>query len=131
MHPLLNQQMAQNHREEIQREIRAAHLANCLCVSRRGKYDRFFSHALLWYLLLGLREPVYTNEWEDALGLFEERLAVMSRVIGMAALGFGLLTGSFLSVGPGMFLAVLPGALLCAIVSLPILARMFMLLWRR
>lgn len=121
MHPLMNQQMAQFHREELQREIRTAHLADRLRASRRGKNGHSFSHALLWYLLLRLRESVRTNEQED-------RLATMSRVIGMAALGVGLLAGSFLSIGPGMFLAVLLGVLLCAAVSLPILARAVMLL---
>jgi hypothetical protein len=128
MHPLLNQQIAQLHREELQQEIRAARLADRLCASRRGTNGRSFSHSLLWYLLLGLREPVHINEQEGVLDWFEDRLATMSRVIGLAALGIGLLAGSFLSIGSGVFLAVLLGALLCAAVSLPILIRAVMLL---
>ena len=131
MHPLLYQQMAQIHREELQREIRAARLADRLRASGRGKKGHSFSHALLWYLLLGLRQSVHINEQEGAHSWFEDRLAAMSRAIGMAGLGVGLLAGSFLSIGPGVFFAVFLGTLLCAAVSLPILARTIMLLCHR
>jgi hypothetical protein len=136
MHPLLNQQLAKLHMEELQREattIRFAHSADVN--SRKGVINRvpslYFSHPVLWHLLLGLRMPIFTAKQEVTPGWLQDRLYATNRVIGLAALGVGLLAGSYFSTRLGLLAVVSLGALLCAAVSLPILIRSVILLKER
>jgi hypothetical protein len=133
MHPLLIQQLAKLHMEELQREATTTRFANSAGVSS-GKGvvhrvpSRYFSHPVLWYLLLGLRMPISTAQQEVTPGWLQDRLHATIRVIGLAAMGVGLLVGSFLNARLGLFPVVFLSALLCAAVSLPMLMRSVMLL---
>jgi hypothetical protein len=127
MHPLLIQQLAKLHMEELQREATTTRFANNARVSSgKGPIhwvpSRSFSHPVLWYLLLGLQMPISTAQQEVTPGWLQDRM------IGFAALGVGLLAGSFLNARLGLFPAVLLGALLCAAISLSMLMRSVMLL---
>jgi hypothetical protein len=133
MHPLLIQQLAKLHMEELQREATTTRFAKSAGVGRgKGAINqvtsRYCSHPVLWYLLLGLRMPISTAQQEVTPGWLRDRLYATNRVIGLAALGVGLLAGSFLNARLGLFPVVLLGALLSAAVSLPILMRSVMLL---
>ncbi len=133
MHPLLNQQLAKLHMEELQREATTTRFAKSAGVGGgkgaiNGVPTRYFSHPFLWYLLFGLRMPIYTARQEVTLAWLQDRMYATSRVLGLAALGVGLLAGGFLSTKLGLFPAVLLGTLLCAAVSLPILLRSVILL---
>lgn len=133
MHPLLNQQLAKLHMEELQREATATRFADSAGVnSGKGAIDwvpsRYFSHPVLWYLLLGLRMPISTAKQEVTLAWLQDRLYATNRVISLAALGVGLLAGSYFSTRLGLLPVVFLGALLCAAVSLPILMRSVILL---
>ncbi len=133
MHPLLIQQLAKLYMEELQRESTPTRFADSAGVSGgKGAIhrvpSRYFSHPVLCYLLLGLRMPISTAKQEVAPGWLQDRMYATSRVIGLTALGVGLLAGSFLNARLGLFPVVLLGALLCAAVSLPILMRSVILL---
>jgi hypothetical protein len=133
MHPLLIQQLAKLHMEELQREATITRFANNARVSSgKGPIhwvpSRSFSHPVLWYLLLGLQMPISTAQQEVTPGWLQDRMYATNRMIGFAALGVGLLAGSFLNARLGLFPAVLLGALLCAAISLSMLMRSVMLL---
>jgi hypothetical protein len=133
MHPLQFEQLAKLHMEELQREATATRFADSARInSGKGAINRvpcrYFSHPVLWYLLLGLRMPISTAKQEVTPGWLQDRLYATNRVIGLAALGLGLLAGSFFSTRLGLFPVVFLGALLCAAVSLPILMRSVILL---
>ncbi len=133
MHPQLYQQLAKLHMEELQREAATTRFANSAGFGG-GKgaihrvLTRSFSHPVLWYLLLGLRMPISTAKQEVTPGWLQDRMYATNRVLGLAALGVGLLAGSFFSTRLGLFPVVLLSALLCAAVSLPILMRSVILL---
>jgi hypothetical protein len=133
MHPLLNQQLAKLHMEELQREATTTRFADSAGInSGKGAINqvpsRSFSHPVLWYLLLGLRMPISTAKQDVTLAWLQDRLYATNRVISLAALGVGLLAGSYFSTRLGLLPVVFLGALLCAAVSLPILMRSVILL---
>ena len=133
MYPLQFEQLAKLHMEELQREATATRFADSARVkSRKGAIKRvpshYFSHPVLWYLFLGLRIPISPAKQEVTPGWLQGRLYATNRVIGLAALGLGLLAGSYFSTRLGLFPVVFLGALLCAAVSLPILMRSVILL---
>ena len=133
MHPLQFEQLAKLHMEELQREATTTRFAHSAVVnSGKGAIDwvpsRYFSHPVLWYLLLGLRMPISSAKQEVTPGRLRDRLYATNRVIGLAALGVGLLAGSYFSTRLGLFPVVFLGALLCAAVSLPIVMRSLILL---
>jgi len=133
MHPLQFEQLAKLRMEELQREATATRFADSARVnSGKGTIDRipsrYFSHPVLWYILLGLRMPIFTAKQEVTLAWLQDRLYATNRVIGLAALGVGLLAGSYFSTRLGLLPVVFLGALLCAAVSLPILMRSIILL---
>ncbi len=133
MHPLLYQQLAKLHMEELQREAMITRFVKSAGVGGgKGAINRvpsrYFFHPVLWYLLLGLRLPISTAKQEDTLAWLQDRMYATSRVIGLTALGVGLLAGSFLSTRFDLFPAALLGALLCVAVSLPMLMRSVILL---
>jgi hypothetical protein len=133
MHPLLNQQLAKLHMEELQREATTTRFADSAGISGgKGAINRvltrYFSHPVLWYLLLGIRMPISTAKQEVTLAWLQDRMYTTNRVIGFASLGVGLLAGSFFNARLGLFPVVLLGAILCATVSLPILMRSVILL---
>jgi hypothetical protein len=133
MHPLLHQQQAKLHMEELQREAATTRFAKSAGAGGgKGAINRvptrYFSRPVLWYLLFGLRVPISAARQEVTLAWLQDRMYATSRVIGLVALGVGLLAGSFFSTRLGPFPAVLLGALLCTAVSLPILMRSVILL---
>jgi hypothetical protein len=133
MYPLQFEQLAKLHMEELQREATAIRLADSARVkSGKGAINRvpsrYFSHPVLWYLFLGLRVPISPAKQEVTPGWLQGRLYATNRVIGLAALGLGLLAGSYFSTRLGLFPVVFLGALLCAAVSLPIVMRSLILL---
>jgi hypothetical protein len=133
MYPLQFEQLAKLHMEELQREATATRLADSARVkSGKGAIkrvpSRYFAHPVLWYLFLGLRMPISPAKQEVTSGWLQGRLYATNRVIGLAALGVGLLAGSYFSTRLGLFPVVFLGALLCAAVSLPIVMRSLILL---
>lgn len=133
MYPLQFEQLAKLHMEELQREAMATRFADSASVNS-GKDainrvpSRYFAHPVLWYLFLGLRMPISPAMQEVTPGWLQGRLYATNRVIGLAALGLGLLAGSYFSTRLGLLPVVFLGALLCAAVSLPILIRSLILL---
>jgi hypothetical protein len=125
--------LAKLHMEELQREATATRFADSARVkSGKGAINRvpsrYFAHPVLWYLFLGLRMPISPAKQEVTPGWLQGRLYTTNRVIGLAALGVGLLAGSYFSTRLGLFPVVFLGALLCAAVSLPIVMRSLILL---
>ena len=72
--------------------------------------------------------PISTAKQEDTLAWLQDRMYATSRVLGLVALGVGLLAGSFFSTRFGLFPVVLLGALLYTAISLPMLMRSVILL---
>ena len=120
MHPLLNQQMAKLHMEELQREATAMRLANSANANTSRKTGDHSSRSILLYLLFGLHTPAHTGRMHAAL-----------RSVGFMALGVGSLLGSLLSTRLGLLPAILLSSTICLAVSLPILARSIIMLKQR
>src|SRR5215831_1295800 len=107
MYPMQFEQLAKLHMEELQGEVTAARFADSASVeSRKGAINRvpsrYFSHPVLWYLFLGLRMPISLAKREVTPGWLQGRLYATNRVIGLAALGLGLLAGSYFSTRLGL-----------------------------
>ncbi|HKF38177.1 MAG TPA: hypothetical protein VKB35_14880 [Ktedonobacteraceae bacterium] len=133
MNPLQFEQLAKLRMEELQREATTTRFADSARAgSGKGAINRvptrYFSYPVLWYLFLGLRMPISPAKQEVTPGWLQDRLYATNRVIGLAALGVGLLAGSYFSTRLGLFPVVSLGALLCAAVSLPIVIRSIILL---
>ena len=133
MYPMQFEQLAKLHMEELQREATATRFVDSASVkSGKGAINcvpsRYFSHPVLWYLFLGLRMPISPAKQEVTPGWLQDRLYATNRVIGLAALGVGLLAGSYFSTRLSLLPVVSLGALLCAAVSLPIVMRSIILL---
>jgi hypothetical protein len=128
MHPRIHEQMANQRMEELQREaVTMQHLnrANNDADNRTGSHS--FT-PILWYLLIGLRIPTFSQKQsaikeEYTLGKLQARLNATTRVVGLAALGLGLLIGGFLNSSFGLVPIVLLGAIALVAVSFPILMR--------
>ncbi len=136
MHPLLNQQMAQLYREEIQRAAAAAQIAHQACINRQRNADNRRSQRALWRLIFGLSIPASSASQASMSHIvpssgLQERMQAMMRMVGFAAFGAGSLIGSFLGTRFGLLPATLLSSIICLAISLPILKRSLGILKRK
>ncbi len=129
MHPLIHEQVAKQRMEGLQREAAAIQRMNRAKNSdldnKTGNHS--FTH-ILWYLLIGLHIPTSSQNQgrlreEYNLGKLQARLNATIRVVGLAALGLGLLIGGFLNSRFGLVPIVLLSGIILVAVSFPILMR--------
>ncbi len=118
MHPFLNQHMARLHREELQREAKAAQAAEMVQTNTRA----------FWYLIFDL--PMLTSSTSEVPlsqsitpSKLQGQICAIIRAIALGAFGIGLLIGSYLGTRFGLLPATLLGCIICLAISLPILRR--------
>jgi hypothetical protein len=133
MHPRIHEQMANQRMEELQREAAAIQRMNRASSDLDNKIgNHSFTH-VLWYLLIGLHIPTSSQKQsgireEYNLGKLQARLNAPTRVVGLAALGLGLLVGAFLNSKFGLLPIVLLSGTVLVAVSFPILMRSVLML---
>ncbi len=145
MHPQIHEQMAKQRMEGLQREaaaIQRMNRANSDLDNKNGNHS--FTH-ILWYLLIGQHIPASSQNpgtypsrlveqsgemkgegplrEEYNLGKLRARLNATIRVVGLVALGLGLLIGGFLNSRFGLVPIVLLSGIILLVVSFPILMR--------
>ena len=151
MHPQIHEQMAKQRMDGLQREaaaIQRMNRANSGPDNQIGNHS--FTHTL-WYLLIGQHIPASSQihgtypsrqrryaataaqsgemqgesrlREEYDLGKLQARLNATIRVVGLVALGLGLLIGGFLTSSFGLVPIVLLSGIILLVVSLPILMR--------
>jgi len=128
MHPQIHEQMAKQRMDGLQREaaaIQRMNRANSGLDNQVGNHS--FTHTL-WYLLIGQHIPASSQNLsplreEYDLGKLQARLNATIRVVGLVALGLGLLIGGFLTSSFGLVPIVLLSGIILLVVSLPILMR--------
>ena len=128
MHPQIHEQMAKQRMEGLQREAAAMqrmNRANSDLDIKIGIHS--FTHTL-WYLIFGLHIPTSSQNQshlreEYHLGKLQPRLNATIRVVGLVALGLGLLIGGFLNSRFGLVPIVLLSGIILVLVSFPILMR--------
>jgi len=110
--------MARLHREELQREAKAAQAAEMVQTNTRA----------FWYLIFDL--PMLTSSTSEAhlsrsitLTKLQGQIRAIIRTIALGAFGIGLLIGSYLETRFGLLPATLLGCIICLAISLPILRR--------
>jgi hypothetical protein len=125
MHPSINEQMYKQHMEVLQHEATVAQR------SRRAfselDYETGGSSLTheLWYLLFGMNIPTPTQKQGEEYPMhgLQADLNVITRIVGLVALGLGLLIGGFLYSNFGLMPIVLLASIILVVVSLPILMR--------
>jgi hypothetical protein len=128
MHPRIHEQMANQRMEGLQREAAAIQRMNRASSDLDNKIgNHSFTHVLR-YLLFGLLVPASSQNQgplreEYNLGKLQARLNATTRVVGLAALGLGLLVGAFLNSRFGLVPIVLLSGIILVAVSFPILMR--------
>lgn len=125
MHPSITEQMSKQHMEALQHEAAVAQfkdLANSDLVFETGSGSLA---RILWYLLFGKHIPTPTQKYgeEYPMRWHQADLNVITRVVGLVALGLGLLIGGFLYSSFGLVPIVLLVSFILVVVSLPILMR--------
>ena len=125
MHPSIHVQMSKQRMEVLQHEAAVAQLTNR---AKKDPDNRTGSNSLthlLWYLLFGMRIPTPNQKQEEeySLGRLQANLNAITRVVGLVALGFGLLLGGFLNSSFGLAPIVLLTSSILVVVSIPILMR--------
>lgn len=121
MNPLLIERMARLHREELLREAAIARSADQVHEDAQRNSNAFEYRRELWSSILGL--PLMYSPINQAW--LRRRIHATIRMVTLAALGVGMLAGSFLGSRFGLLPAVLLSSIICLIVSLPILLRAF------
>jgi hypothetical protein len=135
MHPLIHEQVAKQRMDGLQREAAAIQRMNRASSDLDNKTGNHSVTHILWYLLIGLHIPTSSQKQggireEYALGKLQARLNATTRVVGLAALGLGLLIGGFLNSGFGLLPIVLLSGIILVVVSFPILMRSVWMLRR-
>jgi hypothetical protein len=129
MHPLLNQQMADSHREHLLYEAAMARSAEQAYKDLQANSDVYLFRRNLWRLVLGL--PTWSSSFNQGLlkqtitpVWIERRVRATIRTVGFGAFGVGILAGSFLGNRFGLLPAVLFACIVCLLISIPPLARL-------
>ena len=128
MHPLFHEQMAKQRMEELQREaaaIQRVNRANSNLDNKTGNHS--FTH-ILWYLLIGLHIPPSSQNQdgmreENTLSRLQAPLKATTQMVGLVALGLGLLIGGLLNSRFGLVPIVLLSGIVLVAVTFPILMR--------
>jgi len=133
MHPRIHEQMANQRMEELQREAATMQQMNRANSDLDNKTGNHSVTHVLWYLLIGLHIPTSSQNQagireEYTLDKLQARLNATIRVIGLAALGLGLLIGAFLNSRFGLLPIVLLGGIALVAISFPILMRSMLML---
>ena len=121
MHPLINQQLAQIHRQELLREAAAARSADAAYNNAQGKTYARRIHRERWSLIFGL-PALYSTANQASLG---RRMRATIRVVGLGAFSAGSLAGSFIGSRFGLLPAAVLSCIICLMITLPVLARLF------
>ena len=122
MHPDLYEHIAQQHREELQREAAIAQAV------RLAHADDYTSRRILYHLMFDLpapSSPLSEASLSQAIvpSRLQEHMRTALGTIGMAAFGLGSLLGGFLGTRFGLLPATLLGCIMCLTMTLPILRR--------
>jgi hypothetical protein len=132
MHPLLNQQMADSHREHLLHEAAMAHSAEQAYKDLQANSDVYLFRRNLWCQVLGL--PTWSSSFDQGLlkqtitpVWIERRVRATIRTVGFGAFGVGILAGSFLGNRFGLLPAVLFACIVCLLISIPIVGRLLRL----
>lgn len=128
MHPLFHEQMAKQRMEELQREAAAIQRVNCANNNLDNKTGNHSFNHILWYLLIGLHIPPSNQNQggmreENTLGRLQARLNATTQMVGLVALGLGLLIGGLLNSRFGLVPIVLLSGIVLVAVTFPILMR--------
>ena len=125
MHPSFHEQMSKQRMEALQREAAVAQLTNLANSDFGNKTGSNSLTGILYYLLFGLRIPTFNQKQgeESTAGRFQANLNAITRVVGLVALGLGLLLGGFLYSSFGLVPIVLLTSSMLVVVSIPILIR--------
>ena len=125
MHPSFTDQISTNRMEQFRREAMVMQRVNH---AKSGPDNTTGSSSLariLWYLFFGLHIPAPSQKQgeEYSIGRLQANLNVIARVIGLVALGLGLLIGGFLYSNFGLLPIVLLSSIILVAVSFPVLLR--------
>src|SRR5215472_4176207 len=119
MHPLIYEQMAQMHRQELLREAAAARSAAQTHTRAQGNSDAYWLYRGRWGLIFGL--PIVSSSTNEAW--LQNRMRATIRTVGLGAFGVGSLVGSFLGSRFGLLPAVVFSCVICLVITLPIVVR--------
>jgi len=124
MNPLLIERMAQMHREELLLEAAIARFVDQAHEDELRNRNAYERHRELWSSILGLplMSSSINQEW------LQRRMHATIRIVSLAAFGVGILAGSFLGSRFGLLPAVVFSSIVCLLIALPILARLFKML---
>jgi hypothetical protein len=125
MHPSIHEQMSKQRMEALQHEAAVAQRTNRANRDLDYKTGSSLHTRILWYLLFGMYIPTPNQKQgeEYSIGRLQANLNTITRVIGLVALGLGLLIGGFLYSSFGLAPIVLLASIILVVVSLPILMR--------
>jgi hypothetical protein len=125
MHPSIHEQMSKRRMEALQHEAAVAQLMNRAKKDLDNKTGSNSLTHLLWFLLFGMRLPTPNQKQGEqySIGRLQANLNAIIRVVGLVALGFGLLIGGFLYSSFGLVPIVLQASIILVVVSIPILLR--------
>ena len=118
MHPLINEQMAHMHRQELLHEAVVARSADFICI--KGNRAMNWPGRERWSLIFGL--PVLSASINQVW--LRRRMRATIRTVSFGAFGAGSLVGSFLGSRFGLLPAVVFSCIVCSLITLPVLARL-------
>ncbi len=130
MHPSFHEQMSKQRIEALQREATVMQRVNHANSNLNNTTGGHSFPRILWYVLFGLHIPTSSQKQgeEYSIGRLQANLNTIARVIGLVALGLGLLIGGFLYSNLGLVPVVLLAGIILVVVSFPILLRSMSLL---
>ncbi len=125
MHPSIHEQISKQRMETLQHKAAVAQLMHSAKKDLDNKTGNNSHIHLLWYLLYGMRisTPNQKQGEEYSIARLQAHLNAIIRVVGLAALGLGLLIGGLLHSSFGLAPIVLLASIILMVVSLPILMR--------
>lgn len=125
MYPSITEHMSNQHMQVLQHEASVAQLKNRTNSDLNYGTSNDSLTLLLWYLLFGMHIPTSNQKYAEDIPLrgLQANLNVITRVVGLVALGLGLLIGGLLYSSFGLAPIVLLASLILVVVSLPILMR--------
>jgi hypothetical protein len=125
MHPSFTEHMSTKRMEQFQREATIMQRLNHANTNMDNTTGGHSFTRILWYLLFGLHIPAPSQKQgeEYSISRLQADLNTIARVIGLVALGLGLLIGGFLYSNFGLLPIVLLSSIILVAVSFPVLLR--------